>query len=325
MPRHSLSQTSKRYPHSNHPSSWPQSLVVIGSHSGHVVCAEAATGRVCWSTTLPDRVDSSAALFPSPSGRHMIAVGCYDGGLYLLSAETGLILERLECGGQVKCSPATDPSTGLLWIGSHGGKLLAVEAVENGPRLAQVVFTFSPESAKPFFSSPLPLPQGLVLAADLAGRLFCFESTPPFRLKWTHQHPAPIFASLTPASPQFTSSPSPPPSTSIYFGSVDGSLNEISVDSGQLLMSIKAGGPIFSTPSAQSDSILFGCHDSRLYSFTPSSGAITSRPLPGPAYCSPFRVRLAPLQLPSQVNTVRRFHECFLLNSASSLLGSRRR
>ncbi|KAK3259820.1 hypothetical protein CYMTET_31197 [Cymbomonas tetramitiformis] len=50
-------------------------VVVVGSHAGNVLCADADTGRVLWEVRLGERIESSATA--TRDGR-CIVVGCYD-------------------------------------------------------------------------------------------------------------------------------------------------------------------------------------------------------------------------------------------------------
>ena len=48
-----------------------------------------------------------------------ILIGCYDGGVYTLSRATGETIWIYKTKSAVKSSPAVDPRTGWIYIGSH--------------------------------------------------------------------------------------------------------------------------------------------------------------------------------------------------------------
>ena len=53
--------------------------------------------------------------------------GCYDGAVYFLCVASGATLWVFETGDAVKSSPAVDPATGLVILGSHDGHLYALD------------------------------------------------------------------------------------------------------------------------------------------------------------------------------------------------------
>ena len=57
--------------------------------------------------------------------------GCYDGLVYVLAAESGLIVWRYCTEGPVKSSPVLDPFSSLVFIGSHDQHLHALDLKVN--------------------------------------------------------------------------------------------------------------------------------------------------------------------------------------------------
>ena len=55
-----------------------------------------------------------------------IFLGCYDGCVYFLCAESGKTRWIFETGDAVKSSAAVDPHTGLVIVGSHDGHVYAL-------------------------------------------------------------------------------------------------------------------------------------------------------------------------------------------------------
>ena len=62
------------------------------------------------------------------------SAGCYDGAVYFLCVASGAELWVFETGDAVKSSPAVDPDTGLVFVGSHDGRLYALDP-QVGPLL----------------------------------------------------------------------------------------------------------------------------------------------------------------------------------------------
>ena len=57
----------------------------------------------------------------------LLALGCYDGCLYIYHADSGQLYWKFVTGDTVKSSPCTDPYTGYIWFGSHDHYLYAVD------------------------------------------------------------------------------------------------------------------------------------------------------------------------------------------------------
>lgn len=277
----------------------PQSFVLIGSHSGQFVCADASTGNLVWQTILPGRIESSAcfALLPPSSSSSpsvsLVAVGCYDGFLYVLNTVDGSVVRRFDCGGEVKSSPVFHPEQQAFWVGSHSGHLvccsLASPVTSNLPFPTSLPsFSYPSPSQKPFFSSPV-IHEGKIFAADLAGNVVAVTHTFPHSptLSWSRSLGSPVFASIRPLA------------GSLLVATVDGSLHLLHPLTGVELSSLRVGGPIFSSPTISDSDAFFGCHDSNLHHLhlplpPQQPRLLLSAPLPlgAPGYSSPTRLLL---------------------------------
>lgn len=89
------------------------STAYIGSHSGHIVALDCATGTPVWITQLPDRIESSATINSSGS---ILFIGCYDQSLYYLRTDTGKIEYSFQTSGEIKCIPFYDTYTKLVLV-----------------------------------------------------------------------------------------------------------------------------------------------------------------------------------------------------------------
>jgi hypothetical protein len=108
-----------------------QQLGVLGtfvfacSHDGTVACVDVQSGNPCWIVQLTSRADAGMCL--SPCARH-VAVACGDTKLYCLAVATGAVQGSVECGGEVRAAPVTDPWgwCGCWWVVTHSRELLVV-------------------------------------------------------------------------------------------------------------------------------------------------------------------------------------------------------
>ena len=114
-------------------------------------------------------------------------VGCYDGYIYCLRAESGEVKWSLQLSREpVKSSPCVDTTTGLVWVCSHDQHLYAIhgEVCKKPVYLTHFRFSFPLCVQRgrmvhrvflgggSCFSSPcLDLHRGLVYAATLRGNV----------------------------------------------------------------------------------------------------------------------------------------------------------
>lgn len=81
-------------------------------------------GVECWTTNVSFRADVGMCL---SSCATRLAVPAGNGKLYALSTADGNCLGEVDCGGEVRAPPATDPWWGLWWVVSHGKQLLVID------------------------------------------------------------------------------------------------------------------------------------------------------------------------------------------------------
>jgi hypothetical protein len=80
-------------------------------------------------TTAIDSSSSRGGSRVDMEPNHMAFLGVASGKglLYCLDPWTGAVLgEPLDCGGEVKAAPVTDPWCGHWWLVTHGRELLVV-------------------------------------------------------------------------------------------------------------------------------------------------------------------------------------------------------
>lgn len=286
-------------------------LVYVGSHAHRFACVELESGRRLWEAGgdgdgeaigIGGRIESSACV--SRCGR-FVAVGCYDGALYVFGRATGALHWRYATGGEVKSSPAVDPRTGLLYFGSHDRHLYCVDI----ERRELVWRSDTPAFGGIVFASPCVVqrPAHLVLAASLSGTLAAFEPTTG-RVRWSLQIGKPLFS--TPVACETLER--------VLVGCVDARVYCASLADGAMLWTLLTGGPIYSSASVlelpaedsqadDSDGAVctagltvgaIGSHDASLYLFDVRDGLLLSRlAFDSALYAVPslIRVRYSPI------------------------------
>ncbi|EDO44475.1 predicted protein, partial [Nematostella vectensis] len=246
-------------------------LVYVGSHAHVFKAMRLSDGEVMWETEVGDRIESSAVL--SRCGTCII-FGCYDGKIYIINRFSGVIGWTYQTHAPVKSSPCVDPTTGLVWVGSHDHHLYALDITNR-------VSACAIDCGGSCFSSPRLNPTWeRLFAATLSGVLLCIN-TSDMMIDWSTKCPKPVFA-----SPLVTD-------VGVVCGCVDGYLYAFDL-SGAPLWSLATSGPIFSSPvlarrrSLCQEAIVFGCHDSHVYCVSTRGELEWSFKADSPIYSTPF-------------------------------------
>uniref|UniRef100_S4RLD8 Aminoadipate-semialdehyde dehydrogenase n=1 Tax=Petromyzon marinus TaxID=7757 RepID=S4RLD8_PETMA len=245
----------------------PAVAVCVGSHSRRVLCAEWPGGRVLWTAELPDRVESSACL--SKCGT-LVALGCYDGCVYLLRADSGAVAWAFRTGGPVKSSPALDPVSGVLLVGSHDQLLYALR-----PSDETCVWRLHCGGGSVFSSPCVSLTPRAAYVGTLGGHLLAVNPDDGAML-WSRDCGKPLFSS--------------PACSCAYVcvGCVDGSLYTFS-HMGDKMWQFRTDGPVFSSPCIVGNrlDVVFGSHDGSVYAVSASGQLQWKHQLGAPVYATP--------------------------------------
>ncbi|XP_075340791.1 beta-alanine-activating enzyme [Odontesthes bonariensis] len=242
--------------------------VFIGSHSHRLQALDLVTGSLRWERVLGDRIEASAAV--SHCGT-LVAVGCYDGCVYFLCAESGETQWKFETGDAVKSCPAVDPVTGLVMAGSHDGHVYALN-----PQVRRCVWKRHCGGGAVFSSPHLSASHRQLYVASLGGRLLSLNPDNG-EVLWSYSGDTAFFSS---------------PNCSrghIVIGSVDGNICSFS-DAGKLLWQFLTEGPVFSSPCLipEQQRLLCGSHDGRLYCLNCADGSLVwTFQTTGKVYSSP--------------------------------------
>ncbi|XP_069487719.1 beta-alanine-activating enzyme isoform X2 [Ambystoma mexicanum] len=244
--------------------------IYIGSHSHRMKALDLSTGKVMWEMLLGDRLESSACV--SKCGAFII-VGCYDGTVYFLRRWNGETYWTFTTDNAVKSSPTVDPTTGIVFIGSHDQHAYAFNVDDNG----SIIWEFSCE--KPLFSSPRCSQDGVYIGC-VDDNVYCFSHYG--ETKWKFATNGPVFS--TPSISRLAGQ-------EVHFGSHDGNVyccNAL----GNLLWVFQTTSKVYATP------FIFCGHDESLVAAASTDGTLwilaaesgllrTTYRLPGEVFSSP--------------------------------------
>lgn len=293
-------------------SSSSQSLttVYVGSHSGIIVAVDLRTGHEYWRQQLPDRIEGGAAT--SQDGK-VVTLGCYDGNLYALCADTGRLRWSFKTGDIIKCTPTIDKS-GCVWFGSYDRFLYVLHPISLATAQTEISSSAVSHSKlqleAPVFASPAYCSESnIMLVATLKGQLIALSSTKQsMQVLWRRQFEAPIFASpmcFAPRASSFqtlttvsddsgdSSSNCSLAETFAVVACVDGRIICLDIaGKEQWRLRVPSQKPIFSSPTllaiptestypgimpvaTRTSVLVFGCHDGVVYGINPFDGGIS--------------------------------------------------
>lgn len=186
---------------------------------------------------------------------------------YDTSANTGQLRWSFAVGSSV-LGPATIGMGGILYFGSFGGTLYAVD-----PETGTEVWSLALGS--PMYGSTAIASDGTIYAGTFDGRLHAID--PNGTIRWT-----------VPTGRLFLSSPAIDLDGTIYVGAQDGRLYAIHPN-GTVKWTFLTGHYVDASPAIGPDgTIYFGSHDNRLYALRPDGGLRWSFAIPAfPIQSSP--------------------------------------
>ncbi len=95
----------------------------IGLLDGKVLALDSGTGNVIWNFNTTDSVHSSPMIYNG-----IVYIASRSGKLYALDESTGRQRWVADLGYKTDATPALDPATGTLFVGTFGGYVHAVNA-----------------------------------------------------------------------------------------------------------------------------------------------------------------------------------------------------
>ncbi|MFM9090487.1 MAG: PQQ-binding-like beta-propeller repeat protein, partial [Verrucomicrobiota bacterium] len=225
-------------------------LGVSTATAGRIVAVTPA-GRVLWSVTRADWVDSTPAVGPDGT----IYVGSHDGRLYALQPANGAIRWSYNAGSFISSSPAIG-GDGTLYFGSGSFRLHAV-----GPD-GRERWTFPVGDW--IESSPAVAVDGTVYVGCRDGSLYAVSRDG--RERWRFR-----------TGGRIDGSPAIGADGTIYIGSTDQRMYAIAPD-GVKRWDYFTNGAIFSSPVLEADgSVCFASDDTRFYSLAAEDGRLRWR------------------------------------------------
>ena len=225
-------------------------LGVSTATAGRIVAVTPA-GRVLWSVTRADWVDSTPAVGPDGT----IYVGSHDGRLYALQPANGAIRWSYNAGTFISSSPAIG-ADGTLYFGSGSFRLHAV-----GPD-GRERWTFPVGDW--IESSPAVAVDGTVYVGCRDGSLYAVSREG--RERWRFR-----------TGGRIDGSPAIGADGTIYIGSTDQRMYAVAPD-GAKRWEYFTNGAIFSSPVLGADgSVYFASDDTRFYSLAPEDGRLRWR------------------------------------------------
>lgn len=217
--------------------------VYVGSHAG-IFSAVNLDGTVKWSLDIGGRIESTACFVGE-----FVCFGCYDGHVYVISAEDGTVEWKFKTGDVVKCSPC--PLGDDIIVGSHDRYLYRLSSGKK-----KVVW--KTQLGAGIFARPVCY-QDVVVAGTLGGTLFSFDAGSG-KKEWDLDLGKPVFAG-----------PCCSEDGTILVGTVGGTLFAVS-SIGEKLWSFDVGGPIFSTPVYHNKTVVFGTHAKQIVALDTETG-----------------------------------------------------
>ncbi|XP_064440606.1 beta-alanine-activating enzyme isoform X4 [Mirounga angustirostris] len=219
--------------------------VYIGSHSHRMMAVDLHSGKVKWEQILGDRIESSACV--SKCG-NFIVVGCYNGLVYVLRSNSGEKYWMFPTEDAVKSSATMDPTTGLLYIGSHDQHAYALD-----------IYVWQFSTSEPIFSSP---------CASASEQEIFFGSHDCFiyccnmkgHLQWKFETTSRVYA--TPFAFRYQEGDS---GMLLAAASTDGKLWILDSKSGRLQSVYELPGEVFSSPVIWESMLLIGCRNNYVY------------------------------------------------------------
>ncbi|XP_069677713.1 beta-alanine-activating enzyme isoform X2 [Periplaneta americana] len=240
-------------------------MVLVGSHSHLLVILDGRSADMIAQCNLSDRIESS--MCASSCGKFGI-VGSYDGCVYCIELCSGHIKWYFRTEGMVKSSPVLCLNDSAIAVGSYDQILYCINIVDGELLWSAKV------GAGSIYSSPcISAVSKAVFAAALDGTCGAYSEVDG-RLIWNCKLSSPVFS-----SPSLLKSGS-----AVLFAEVSGKVHCFSEIEGTELWNFQTDGNIFSSFSIQpssaennTDLIMFGCHNKKLYCLEGSDSAVKAR------------------------------------------------
>lgn len=206
----------------------------LSREKGGVVAINMPSGNILWELPLPGEVKSSPLLLQE---NNSCWIGTYDDSILILESLTGSKLGRIEVKGSIYSPLVYNSTFHTVLAATTQGYLYTIHA-----STFEIQWSRSIDSS-PLYSTPLFLPDNLVVLGTVAGNLYCLQHETGDTL-WRTAFPKPIFS-----SPHLVSS-APPKVSVILVGCHDGYLRGLNTLNGEIIWSTNLNSIVFSSPTS---------------------------------------------------------------------------
>lgn len=220
-------------------------LVMATVYDNNLYALDIETGLLKWKYATYDVLASSPAISEE---ENLVIFGSKDQSLYAIDYRTGKIKWSFQTKGAIYSSPVVEH--GHVFFGSDDGNLYALR-VANG-RKAWEYGTHEAIRSRPFVT------EDRVLVGQKGGEMCCVDLGG--QVKWRFK-----------ARREILSSPVVYKGV-VFFGSNDGHLYAVALDSGWSVWKVQTNKPVVSSPCIGEEKIFVGSVNGNLYAYDAASG-----------------------------------------------------
>lgn len=222
--------------------------------------------KLLWASALGAEITTSAV---ASSDGKQIFVGCADGNLASLEAQSGRLMWKHSLGERIRSAPSTEE--GMVWAASDSGQIKGLQR-DTG----EVVWVAQASSD---IVGPLCLIEERLVAASLDGKVYCLNKSTGEEL-WQAKAGGNITAGTAAQGNQ------------LIVCSVDQKVRSLALDTGNTLWTANLGGACRSTPCIDEGLVILGCGDSKIYALKLHDGSRAwAQKLPDEVICAPVSLQ----------------------------------
>ena len=199
-----------------------------------------------------------------------IYVGSYNGFVYALNPNNGVLKWLASVGASVPSSPAIG-SDGIIYVGSLDSRVYALNPDDGSVKWK------SNQTGGEIYSSPAIGSDGTIYVGSYDGYTYALNLNGTF--KWTSNQ----------TGDGVHSSPAIGSDGTIYVGSLDNNIYALNPNDGSIKWNFPTGGSVYSSPAIGSDGTIYvGSYDGYIYALNPDDGSIKwHSPTGNSVYSSP--------------------------------------
>lgn len=192
---------------------------------GHLLAINTLDGSIKWTASMESEIKHT----PLVDSRGNIIVGSYGGTLNRFNCD-GELIDKINSEGSIYSKPIISNNDEMIYCGTTQGKLLKI-STEQSMRIVWMI-----DVDAPIFASLALSRSDLIICGAVDGVLRAYSSSS--QLVWTSYATRPLFS--TPVISDDLKI--------VLFGSHDGYLRKVSLDTGELLFEVDVGSVIYASP-----------------------------------------------------------------------------